>query len=215
MKKGILFDLDGTLWDSAEGVVRAWNFALAQMNRPERTTLDEMYRMMGKTTGQIAGVLFPGEEPETGVRILERCMKTENDYLREHGGRLFDGLEDTMRSLKEKGYFLGIVSNCEEGYIEAFLAFHGLEGLFDDTESYGHTGHEKGYNIRLMAKRNRLTEAFYLGDTQGDCDAAGEAGIPFLHAAYGFGSVPAGTPSISDIRRLPEAAERMWGKVPD
>ena len=95
------------------------------------------------------------------------------------------------------------------GYIEAFLSHHGLEEYFDDTENFGHTGHGKGYNIRLVVERNRLERTIYLGDTQGDYDAAKEAGIPFLHAAYGFGTVPAGTASISDIRELPDTAEKL------
>ena len=55
-----------------------------------------------------------------------------------------------------------------------------------------------------MLERNGIDRAVYVGDTQGDYDAAMEAGIPFIHAAYGFGHVPAGTPAIRDIRELPE-----------
>ena len=64
--------------------------------------------------------------------------------------------------------------------------------------------------FRLVRERNRLDQAFYLGDTQGDYDAAGEAEMPFLHAAYGFGRVPEGTPAIGDIRKLPEWAEKFF-----
>ena len=204
MKKGILFDLDGTLWDSGEGVTASWNMALERMGRPERTTTAWVHSQMGKTMDAIAMALFPAEKREDAIRMLDVCLKAENEYLLLHGGRLFDGLEETLAALKRQGYFLGIVSNCQEGYIEAFLTHHRLGQYIDDTENFGRTGRGKGYNIRLVTERNGLDAAAYLGDTQGDYDAAAEAEIPFLHAAYGFGTVPEGTPAITDIRQLPE-----------
>jgi phosphoglycolate phosphatase len=210
MKKGILFDLDGTLWDSSEGVTASWNTALTRLCRPERVTLEQIHGLMGKTMDVIARECFSQVSWEKAQEILEACVQEENDYLLHHGGVLYEGLEEVLGALKQAGYFLAIVSNCQEGYIEAFLAYHHLERYFDDTENFGHTGHGKGYNIRLVRERNRLDQAFYLGDTQGDFDAAGEAEMPFLHAAYGFGRVPEGTPAIGDIRKLPEWAEKFF-----
>ncbi|MBR2823351.1 MAG: HAD family hydrolase [Clostridia bacterium] len=204
MKKGILFDLDGTLWDSREAVALSWNIALERMGRPERCTAEWVGARMGKTMDAFAAELFPGEEPEDGKRMLAECMAEENEYVRHHGGILVEGLEETLKALKEKGLFLAIVSNCQEGYIEAFLEYHRLGKYIDDTENFGRTGQEKDANIRLVVERNHLDEAVYLGDTQGDYDAAAKAGVPFLHAAYGFGSVPEGTPALADIRLLPE-----------
>ena len=209
MKKAVLFDLDGTLWDSAEGVAASWNEALAEMKRPERTDEAGIHSVMGKTMDVIAHEFFPRESPEVAERMMNFCLLRENDYLRRHGGILYEGLEDTLKALRKEGYFLSIVSNCQEGYIEAFLAYHGLEKYFDDTENFGHTGHGKGYNIRLVLERNEIDQAAYLGDTLGDYDAAMEAGIPFIYAAYGFGHVPEGTPAIRDIRELPSALDKM------
>ncbi len=203
MRKGILFDLDGTLWDSAEGVAASWNEELECLGRPERCTAASVHAVMGKTMDAIAAEMFPGETRQDAERVMNRCLLRENAYLREHGGVLYAGLEETLRTLKDGGYCLAVVSNCQEGYIEAFQAYHGLEKYFDDTECFGHTRHGKGDNIRLVAERNGLERAMYLGDTMGDYDAAREAGVPFLHAAYGFGTVPEGTPSIRDIRDLP------------
>ena len=209
MKKGILFDLDGTLWDSAEGVTASWNEALAEMGRPERVTLGIIHGLMGKTMDVIARETFPGEPGQEAERLMAICLARENEYLLEHGGILYEGLEDTLKELKSRGYFLGIVSNCQEGYIEAFLAHHGLGAYFDDTENFGHTGRGKGSNIRLVKERNGLDWVLYLGDTQGDYDAAAEAEVLFLHAAYGFGTVPEGTPAIRDFRELPDRVRAL------
>ncbi|MBQ9251733.1 MAG: HAD family hydrolase [Clostridia bacterium] len=210
MKKGILFDLDGTLWDSAEGVAAAWNEALAEMGRPERMDTDYVHSIMGKTMDVIAQETFPGETAAEAIRLMDTCLRRENDYLLQHGGILYAGLEETLRTLKAQGYFLAIVSNCQEGYIEAFLAHHQLGQYIDDTENFGHTGHGKGYNIRLVVERNGLEQALYIGDTQGDYDATMEAGLPFLHAAYGFGAVPEGTPHLAEIQALPERVKAFF-----
>lgn len=60
-RKGILFDLDGTLWDSAEAVTLSWNRVLERIGRPERMTTEWMYALMGKTMDDIAMAVFPTE----------------------------------------------------------------------------------------------------------------------------------------------------------
>ncbi len=209
MKTGILFDLDGTLWDSGEGVTIAWNRVLERLGRPERMTEDWLHRLMGKTMADIAHNMFPQEDQAEADRIMSFCTDEENKYLEEHGGVLFEGVEETLRKLKENGYLLAVVSNCQEGYIEAFMKAHHLEAYFDDTENYGRTGMPKAYNIRLVRDRNGLEKTIYLGDTMGDYESATEAGVSFIHAAYGYGEVPEGTPLVRDIRELPEKAKEL------
>ena len=102
-----------------------------------------------------------------------------------------------------------IVSNCQKGYIEAFLAAHGLGDFFEDFECSGRTGFTKGKNIRLVMERNRIKEAAYIGDTLLDYAAAREAGIPFVHAAYGFGYAESASFVIHSLWELPAAVSDM------
>ncbi|MDD6327071.1 MAG: HAD family hydrolase [Eubacteriales bacterium] len=205
MKKGILFDLDGTLWDSSQAVVDSWNEALDKFtDEPYRVTKEMMQGFMGLTMEEIGVRFFCNETKERAKELMEICEKYENQYIESHGGILFEGVEDTLKKLKEQGYFLCIVSNCQEGYIEAFLKYHKLGQYIDDTENYGRTGRDKDYNIRLVVERNHLTDAVYVGDIMGDYNSTMKAGLPFIHAAYGFGTVPEGTPKIMDICELPE-----------
>ena len=91
--------------------------------------------------------------------------------------------------IRELGYGVYIVSNCQSGYIESFLEYYHLADLVDDFECYGNTLHGKAENLKLLIARNDLTEYVYVGDTQGDYDACKEADVPFIWAAYGFGTV--------------------------
>ena len=60
-----------------------------------------------------------------------------------------------------------------------------------DTLCYGDTGEGKAANTRALVERNGFRNPAYVGDIQGDQDAAHEAGCAFIHAAYGFGTADA------------------------
>lgn len=211
MKKGILFDLDGTLWDSSKAVVDSWNEILAELEDDvDLLTYDQMKGYMGKTMEEIAYLAFPRVEKERALAILKKCELYENEYIRAHGGVLMPDLETVLNTLK-KDYFLAIVSNCQIGYIEAFLDYHKLEQYFDDTENYGNTMLSKGENIKLVVERNHLEQAVYVGDIMGDYNSTMEAGLPFIHAAYGFGTVPEGTPFITGLKELPDRVKEVLG----
>lgn len=202
VKYGIIFDMDGTLWDSAEGVVASWNEIIEKEYSPEKTiTTKDMQSVMGLTMDRLAARLFPELEETKRMELLEHCGNYENEYLRIHGGKLYEGLEDTLKELQKK-YYLYIVSNCQSGYIEAFLEHYGFEKYFEDIECYGNNLLEKGENIRKIVERNYLTDAVYVGDIQGDYEASKYAGIKFIHAAYGFGKINEPVMKIDNIKEL-------------
>lgn len=210
MKKGIIFDLDGTLWDSAKEVVCAWNEVIEGLSdKHHLVTQKEIYSLMGKPMNKIAALVFPNLDEARRKEVMGLCCERENNYLRENGAVLFPKLLETMQKLSEK-YTLYIVSNCQTGYIEAFLEHYGFEKLFSDTENYGNTGKLKADNIRLVLDRNHLEQAVYVGDTAGDYAAAAQAQIPFIFAEYGFGDVPEAIYRILHLNELPEMAEEVF-----
>lgn len=211
MNYGIIFDLDGTLWDSSEQVAVSWSKALA--DRPEtdrQVTGADMRGFMGKTMETIAGLMLPELEPSLRIEIMHECERVEQDYLAEHGGVLFPNLEKELERLSGS-FKLFIVSNCQSGYIETFLEYHKLGKYFADFECPGGTGLAKAENIRIIIERNGLDRAVYVGDTQGDLDASDSAGIPFIHAAYGFGSVDRDVPAVKSFSEIYDAAEKILG----
>lgn len=208
--ESIIFDLDGTLWDSSENVAASWEETIRGLNNPllrnVTITGEDIRGVMGMTMDEIAKKLFPMLSATKQLEVLDMCAENENNFLATNGGRLFDGTEETLSRLAEN-HRLFIVSNCQCGYIEAFFEYCSLERLFTDYLCWGETGKPKNETIRLLMERNKVTSAAYVGDTAGDCLSAFMAGIPFVHAAYGFGKdMPEEkiSASASNIRELTE-----------
>lgn len=205
MNLAIIFDLDGTLWDSRNEVVPIWNLVFSRYPEiPVRITEEDMLRFMGRTIWDIAAELLPELSPEARNRIMRECSVEETRYLRKHGATLFPRLKETLDKLQTLGYPLYIVSNCQDGYIEAFLEAHHLADYFLDFECPGRTGLSKGQNIKLVMERNQLKKVVYIGDTLGDYSATQEANVPFIHAIYGFGQVPEAKYRLREIAELPQ-----------
>lgn len=185
----IIFDLDGTLWDSTEGVLESWNQTMEKFSEIRKElTVEDIKGVMGLTIEDIAVKLFPDLDDRQRLNIIKQCCEDECKLLEVKGGVLFPKLEEVLKELSKK-YKLFIVSNCQCGYIEAFFKAHKLEEYFVDFENPGRTGLTKGENIKLVMERNNLKSSIYVGDTAGDQKAAKVAGIPFIYARYGFGEV--------------------------
>lgn len=213
MKQGIIFDMDGTLWDSADGVAKSWTQVVQKEYRKDMVITEQDIKcVMGKTMDVIGDIFFPDITPEERKKLVGKCGDWENEYLRRNGGKLFPELEDTLKKLKEQ-YHLYIVSNCQSGYIEAFLDYYNFEHYFEDIECYGNNEKSKGDNIRLVMDRNGLEQTIYVGDIQGDYDATMQAGAVFIHAKYGFGTISAKVAEIGTFRDLPEVAEQVFAAM--
>ena len=186
----LLFDLDGTLWDSAASVAESWNI-IFRREAPGLVplTADDIRGVMGMTMQEISRALYPKVQLDRRDEIFDQCCRYEVEYLHTHCGTLYPDFRSTLEDLKAEGYELAVVSNCQLGYIDAFLSSSGAADLFLDYEEWERTGLTKGENIRLVMERNGYTRGIYVGDTKKDREAALQAGIPFIHAAYGFGEV--------------------------
>lgn len=205
----VIFDLDGTLWDSAESVAESWNMVIEKEDLGFTITADDIRRNMGKTMNQIADDVFPHLEEEERYSLARKCEVFENEYISEHGGELYDGVAGTLEVLRDAGVCMTIVSNCQEGYVPAFIKSMDMGRYFADYEEWGRSGFLKADNIRLVMKRNGADRAVYVGDIQKDADASAEAGVPCIWAAYGFGHIenPAGT--LHSFDELPQVLREL------
>lgn len=198
----IIFDVDGTLWDSTDSVADSWNQAI-RLNSSLDLTLDRetLSGVFGKTMTEIGDILFPSLPPQERNDLLEICFETENRYLEDHPGEMYPGVAEIIPMLAEK-YPLFIVSNCQCGYIEVLLKTTGLGPYIKDHLCFGETQVSKGETMRMLVERNNLKSPVYIGDTQGDADACKAADVPFIFAEYGFGKVPSANRRIREFSEL-------------
>ena len=186
----LIFDLDGTLWDATATVARAWNEARKQVDfEIQEITQEDIRSVAGMQHDLIYDKFFPDLSDTQKKELMEISGREEMEHLKKFGGDLFTGMKEALEYL-HGNYKLFIVSNCQDGYIEAFYQFHTLSHLFKDHECSGRTGNPKGENLKDIIRRNNLQNPVYVGDTKGDYEASLVAGVPFVYAAYGFGKTP-------------------------
>ncbi len=209
MKKGIIFDVDGTLWDSTEVVAKGYNLVISELGgKYPLVDSEKLMSVFGKTMLGIGRVLFPDEPDEEKLALMERCIVGEFVAMDAEHPEPYPGVAETIKALYPD-YALYIVSNCPAGYIERFLDYTGLGSYIEGHLCPGDTGQVKADNIRLIVERFALDDAVYVGDTLLDKQSSDEAGVRFIHAAYGFGEVDAEY-AIQDILELPEMAARVF-----
>lgn len=175
MIDSIIFDLDGTLWDSSEQLYDYWSMCFPDLSR------DKVKEALGKTLPEMAEFW---DSPIDQVRQIQRG---ENLYLRSNPGIPYPKLKHTIKRLKKKGYRLFIASNCQAGYIETFLWTTNLGKYFDDFICYDDLGRTKDFNVQNLIQNHFLSPVL-VGDTKNDESAAQTNDIPFIWAKYGFGA---------------------------
>ncbi len=202
--KSLIFDIDGTLWDSRQIVADGYNHYLRSIGRADLQVDAEFLKtVFGKTMVEIADIMLDSIPKPERYAVLQGCMDTEHEFLEKDPCNIaFPGVVETLEALK-KDYRLFIVSNAQCGYPELMMDKLGIRHLFEGWLCFGDTNAPKGATIRILMERHGITDAVYIGDTQGDLEASILAGIPFIFCAYGFGTPERYDAKIEDIRQLP------------
>ena len=184
----LVFDLDGTLWDTCEACALGWNNVLERHRIAFRKiTPSDVRSVAGKPHALCIRETFVGL-PEDQLKILdEETQEEDNRLIAEMGGLLYAGVAEGVGDLAAR-FPLYIVSNCQAGYIEIFLKFTGFSRFFRDYECFGNTGRPKSENLQAIITRNALKSPLFIGDTAGDQAAASVNAVPFAFASYGYGT---------------------------
>lgn len=206
----VLFDLDGTLWNASAPIAESWNIVIErETGRKGWLTSADIEPVQGRTMDEIADILFGDFPEDERYSLARKCEVFENEYIEKTGATLFEGVEETLAKLKDMGVKMAVVSNCQEGYIKAFLDSMDMWKYFVDYEEWGRTMLLKADNIKLVMERNGASKGIYVGDIQKDSDAAHKAGIDCIYASYGFGEINDAVATLKSFDELPGILEEL------
>ena len=203
--ESLIFDIDGTLWDSRQLVAEGYNIQLEKEGLQHlAVTAEDLRPLFGKVMTEIADAILASIDPSERYDLMERCMKTENDYLFANECKIgYPKVKETLEALSKK-YRLFIVSNSQCGYPELCIDKLGLSDYIEGHMCFGDTGTSKGQTILTLIRKHNIGSCIYIGDTQGDLEACREAGIPFIFCAYGLGKAESYDAKIDSIEELLE-----------
>ena len=187
--ESLIFDIDGTLWDSTALVAKGYNRHLCSIGLERlQVTADQLKTLFGRTMTEIADVIFAQIEVPRRYAIMEACMREEHLVLEEDPCNIaYPKVKETLEKLHES-HRLFIVSNSQSGYPQLLIEKLGIGHLTEGHLCFGDTGTCKGETIKTLMKIHNITDAVYIGDTQGDMEASYLAGLPFVFCRYGFGN---------------------------
>lgn len=185
----LLFDLDGTLADTAPDMIAAINRVLAEEQRPP---MDEALLRDHVSHGSKAMVLkgFGEEQPE--ALFEERRAKFLQQYadnLCQHTA-LFEGMEALLSLAEEKNIPWGIVTNKPGWLTDPLIEQMGLVPRAACIISGDTTAHAKPHPLPLLTAAEQIgvpaSECIYVGDAERDIEAGNAAGMTTLIANYGY-----------------------------
>ncbi len=207
MKKydSLIFDMDGTLWDAVDSYARIWEVTSAEFGVDRKVSREELIGYMGKTLDVILAGIMNGVDVDMD-KYLKRLDENESELMATLGGKLYQGVAEGIKKLSGN-YRLFIVSNCGKDGLENMTRFTSLEPYFEGKLTYGETHHGKADNIKTVIEKYGLKSPLYIGDTQGDSDAAHSAGIDMCHVTYGFGQCRDAELSADSFEGLVELLE--------
>ncbi|MBB3265472.1 phosphoglycolate phosphatase [Azospirillum sp. OGB3] len=214
----VVFDLDGTLIDSARDMTRVLNRTLSRFARPSLTEA-QVRGMVGDGSAALVRQAFSA----TGDALNEEALKTAlADYLDayfrdDEPPLLYPGVSDTLAALAENGVRLGLCTNKPERITRKLLDRLGLSPLFSALAGGDTLPVKKpdGRHLSWVVEALGGGSAAMVGDNRNDVAAARAAGVPVVAMTYGYPRMPVqelGADVLLDrIADLPDALRRLGG----
>jgi phosphoglycolate phosphatase len=187
----IIFDLDGTLIDTAGDLAAAMNHVLAAAGRPAIEG-GRVRNLVGQ--GALAmlarGFAESGETPSEGEMVahLEVFLAHYIDHIADHS-RPYPGALDTISALRARGAKTAICTNKREAPARLLIETLGLTGLFDAIVGMDTAAAPKPdpAPVRLCLDRTGARRGAFVGDSDTDIRAAMAAGLPCFIGTFGYG----------------------------
>ncbi|MPM44701.1 5'-nucleotidase [bioreactor metagenome] len=184
----VLFDLDGTLTDSAEGIINTLLYALDKFDcHPKR---EELYRFIGPPLTECFEEYIGPENAAEGVEIYRRRYAVTGLYE----NKVYDGIPEMLASVKKAGFMVALSTSKPEEYAKMILEHFGLLPYFDIVAGARMDGtlQAKADVIELALSRIINVDrkkTVIVGDRLHDMEGAEACGIGRIGVLWGFGSV--------------------------
>jgi phosphoglycolate phosphatase len=184
----VLFDLDGTVLDTAPDMAGALNALRLEQNLPP-VAYEIVRPCVSHGAVRVVRAGFPDADAQAFARLQQRFLEIYRAGLARET-RLFPGMQDVLLALDARGLRAGIVTNKAGWLTEPLLDEMGLRGRFACVVSGDTLAERKPHPLPLLHAA-RLAgvepgECVYVGDAERDIQAARAAGMPGLIARYGY-----------------------------
>ncbi len=202
MIKAVLFDLDGTLFDSSPGIFHTANYTMETLGFPTIDDNEQMKKFVGPPLRECFRITYGTPE-----EYLDRCVEVyREEYNRTgmHMMYMYEGMRELLEHLKRRKYLTGICTNKMMELTERIVLEQEIGDLFDTVQGTDSRGTVTKTDCILNAMDElgvTPDQVLMVGDTKNDSDGAKAAGVRFCGVTYGFGFS-----RISDIDGF--AAER-------
>lgn len=196
----IIFDIDGTLWNTLPTCTKSWNQALEQLGVSNRVTDEQIRSVMGTPQDEAIAKLLP-ELYAKHQNLVDQLSQQEGLVISQEGGVFYPNVLQGVNALSEQTPIY-LVSNCQTWYLNLFIKLSGLADCLTDTDCWGNAKASKTHMLLGLQQKHGFKQAVYIGDTVRDQVAAREAGFDFIYAAYGFGEVEGDPLSFDDSEEL-------------
>ena len=183
----VLFDLDGTLTDSGEGIMGGGAYAFGRLGLPAPPAR-ELRTMVGPPlAASFRRFGMPAELVEEAIRLYRYYY---NDLGGKFRNSVYPGVEETLKKLKGLGCRLYVATSKPEPVAREVLAHFRLDGYFEQIAgaSSDHSRESKADVLRrLLEMTGGAEDTVLVGDTIYDVEGANELGIPCVGVSWGYG----------------------------
>ncbi len=216
----VIFDLDGTLVDSAGGIHRCISKSLAHHDLPPVT-----YEFVLGGIGLGLAAVWQRIVPDADEAMIQKLTETYRDYFLasraagEEQDPLFPGTKEALQALDEAGHLMGIATNKGRPGVEHVLKLHGIGGHFVAIRS-AHDGPAKPHPdaiLDVLAKTGaEARHTVFVGDTETDMITAANAGVAALGVGWGYHApellLQTGAKAVAqDFSELPKLIDELIG----
>ncbi|MBQ5476025.1 MAG: HAD hydrolase-like protein [Lachnospiraceae bacterium] len=200
----VIFDLDGSLWDTSQAILTVTNLILKNYGK-EEITVDAVNQSFGLPIEQKLELLLPEFKRSDAIKIYGQIMATVQKLLDTGKGvKVFNGVKPILKDLSSR-YKLGIISQNSEKYVKSFINLTKTLDYFEDYIGIADYNLDKTQAIMRLRQNNNVAHVIYVGAKELDRDAARDALVPFLHARYRYSNQIESSYFANSINEITEA----------